>query len=83
VEEPMKTQINDPIHNPFHNRFHVRVHSRHDEMQAHTQMIGLRSPTPLDRQTKTDRRPRYWIPALAGAFALVLIVVFSAALSSH
>ena len=79
----MKTKINDPIHNPFHNRFQVPVHSRLDEMQAYTHMVWLQSPMPLDEQTKTDRHPRYWVRALAGAFALVLVVIFSAALLSR
>ena len=77
----MKTRINDPIHNPFHNRFHVPVHSRLDEMQSHTHMAWLHSPIQLD-QTKTDQHPRQYGRALAGAFALVLVVVFSAALLS-
>ena len=76
----MKTRVNDPIHNPFHNRFHVPVHSRLDEMQANTQMAWLHSPLPLDGDAKTDQHPRNYAGALAGAFALVLIVVFSAAL---
>jgi hypothetical protein len=76
----MKTQINDPIHNPFHNRFQVPVHSRLDEMQAYTHMVWLHSPRPLDQQTKTDQHPRYWVRALAGAFALVLLATLSAAL---
>ncbi len=76
----MKTRINNPIHNPFHNRFHVPVHTRLDEMQAYTHMVWLRSPAPSDQQTKTDQHPRHYAGALAGAFALVLVVVFSAAL---
>ena len=76
----MKTRINDPIHNPFHNRFQAPVHSRLDEMQSYTHMVWLHSPMPLDEQTKTGRRPRYWVRALAGAFALVLVVIFSATL---
>lgn len=79
----MKTRINDPIHNPFQNRFHVPVHSRLDEMQSYTHMIWLGSPMPLDQQTGTDRHPRYWLRALAGAFALVLVVICSAALLSN
>lgn len=79
----MKTQINDPIHNPFHNRFHVPVQSRLDEMQAFSHMIWLHSPMPLDEETKVDQHPRYWLRALAGAFALVLIVVCSVALLSN
>lgn len=76
----MKTNINDPIHNPFHNRFQVPVHSRLDEMQSYTHMVGLHNPTPFEQQTKIDRLPRYWARALAGAFALVLVVILSAAL---
>ena len=76
----MKTRINNPIHNPFHNRFHVPVHSRLDEMQAYTHMVWLHSPAPSHQQTKTDQHPRHYAGALAGAFALVLVVVFSAAL---
>ena len=76
----MKTRIHDPIHNPFHNRFHVPVHSRLDEMQAYTHMVWLQSPS--DQQTITDQHSRHWGRALAGAFALVLVVVFSAALLS-
>jgi len=79
----MKTKINHPIHNPFHNRFHVPVHSRLDEMQAYTHMPWLHTPVPLDQQTKSDRHPQYWVSALAGAFALVLVVVLSAALLSR
>ena len=78
----MKTRIHDPIHNPFHNRFHVPVHSRLDEMQAYTHMVWLHSPLHMDQQTKTDQHSRHWGRALAGAFALVLVVVFSAALLS-
>lgn len=78
----MKTRINDPIRNPFHNRFHDPVHSRLDEMQTFTHMAWLHSPTPLDQQTKPDPHPRYWARALAGAFALLLFVVLSAALLS-
>ena len=74
----MKTRVNDPIHNPFHNRFHVPVHSRLDEMQAYTHMVWLNTPS-RDGQTETDQHPRHWGRALAGAFALVLVVVFSAA----
>ena len=79
----MKTRVNDPKHNPFHNRFNVPVHSRMDEMQAYTHMIWLNSPMTSDRQADSDQHPRYWLRALAGAFALVLVVVFSAALLSN
>ena len=78
----MKNRINNPIHNPFHNRFHVPVHSRLDEMQAYTHMVWLHTPTPQDQHAETDRHTRHWGGALAGAFALVLVVVFSAALLS-
>ena len=73
------TQINDPFHNPFHNRFHVPVHSRLDEMQAYTHMVWLNDPPPSNETRKGDEARR-WGRALAGAFALVLVVVFSAAL---
>lgn len=79
----MNTRVNDPIHNPFHNRFHVPVHSRLDEMQAYTQMAWLHSPMPLDQQSKTNQHRRSYAAALAGAFALVLVVVFSAALLAN
>ncbi|HKG58684.1 MAG TPA: hypothetical protein VKB05_02815 [Pyrinomonadaceae bacterium] len=79
----MKTRINDPIHNPFHNRFHDPVHSRLDEMQSFTHMALLHTPMPLNQQTKTDQHPRYWARALAGAFALVLVVILSATLLSN
>ena len=79
----MKTRINDPIHNPFHNRFHDAVHSRLDEMQTFTHMAWLDSAMPSDQQTKPDQHPRHWAGALAGAFALVLVVVVSAALLSN
>ena len=79
----MKNRVHDPIHNPFRNRFHVPVHSRLDEMQAYTQMAWLHSPISLDQQTETDQHPRHYGRALAGAFALVLVVVFSAALLAN
>ena len=78
----MNARIKDPIHNPFHNRFNVPVHSRMDEMQAYTHMIWLNTPMSAE-QTDSDQHPRYWLRALAGAFALVLVVVFSAALLSN
>lgn len=74
-----QTLINDPFRNPFHNRFHVPVHSRLDEMQAYTHMVWLNSPITLDQKAETEQHSRAWGPALAGAFAFVLIVVFSAA----
>ena len=75
------TQINDPFHNPFHNRFHVPVHSRLDEMQAYTHMVWLNDPPPADQQPD-NQRARGWGRALAGAFALVLVVVVSALVSN-
>lgn len=78
-----RTLINDPFRNPFHNRFHVPVHSRLDEMQAYTHMVWLNSPITLDQQTENEQHPRIWARALAGAFALVLLVVVSAALLSN
>ena len=77
-----QTRINDPFHNPFHNRFHVPVHSRLDEMQAYTHMVWLNTPAPLPEEKDLDQQP-HWGRALAGAFALVLVVVFSAALLSR
>ena len=75
------TQIYDPFHNPFHNRFHVPVHSRLDEMQAYTHMVWLNDPLPDEAEKHHDARG--WRRALAGAFALMLVVVFSAALLSN
>jgi hypothetical protein len=75
------TQIQNPYHNPFHNRFHVPVHSRLDEMQAYTHMVWLNDPPPSDQKTDNNHGARPWGRALAGAFAL-LVVVFSAALLS-
>jgi len=75
------TQINDPFHNPFRNRFQVPVHSRLDEMQAYTHMVWLNDADPSD-QTGNNQHARRWGRALVGAFALVLVVVFSAALVS-
>ena len=73
--------IHDPYRNPFHNRFHVPVHSRLDEMQAYTHMVWLNTPIPSDQANNNQHR-RSWAGALVGAFALVLVVVFSAALLS-
>ena len=78
-----QTQINDPFRNPFHNRFRVPVHSRLDEMQAYTHMVWLNSPIALDQQTDKEQHSQHWGPALAGAFALVLLVVISAAILSN
>ena len=80
----MKTQrINDPNHNPFHNRFHVPVHSRLDEMQAYTHMVWLNEPAALDQEAGKHQHPQHWGRALAGAFALLLVVIFSATLLSN
>ena len=76
-------QINHPIHNPFRNRFHVPVHSRLDEMQAYTHMVWLNSPVALDQHADKNQHRRKWMGALVGAFALVLVVVCSAALFSN
>jgi hypothetical protein len=75
--------INDPYHNPFHNRFHVPVHSRLDEMQAFTQMIWLDDRTPIDKSGESNESTLRWGGALAGAFALLVLVVFSAAWLSN
>ena len=75
-------QIHDPYHNPFHNRFHVPVHAQLDEMQAYTHMVWLNERAVLDHARDQDQHSRHWGRALAGAFALVLIVIFSATLLS-
>ena len=76
------TQIRDPFHNPFHNRFHVPVHSRLDEMQAYTHMVWLNDPVTSD-DAENEHDARRWRRALVGAFALVVVVVFSAAVLSN
>lgn len=80
----MKTtqRIDDPNHNPFYNRFHVPVSSRLDEMQAFTHMVWLNERAELGHGTK-EQTGRNWRRALAGAFALVLAVVFSVTLLSN
>ena len=77
------TRISDPYHNPFHNRFHVPVHSRMDEMQAYTHMVWLNDAAPLDQQSDNNQHAPRWGRALAGAFALVLVVAFSAVLVAN
>jgi hypothetical protein len=77
----MNPKLNDPYRNPFHNRFHVPVHSRLDEMQAYTNMTWLNETT-LDKAS-SDRHVRHWGRALFGAFALLLLVVGSAAWLSN
>jgi len=79
----MKHNLDDPIHNPFHNRFHVPVHSRLDEMQAHKHVVWLKDPSPLNGEIETEQNGRPRLRAVAGAFALVLVVAFSAAFLSH
>ena len=74
--------INDPYRNPFHNRFHVPVHSRLDEMQAYTNMAWLNEQTQLDHD-RNSNHVRHWGRALFGAFALLLLVVGSAAWLSN
>jgi len=76
-----KTLINDPYRNPFHNRFHVPVHSRLDEMQSNTHAVWLNGETGSKQRTESEQKSR--IPALAGAFALVLIVAVSAVFLSR
>ena len=77
-----KTLINDPYRNPFHNKFHVPVHSRLDEMQSYTHLAWLTEKAGAGEKTEGVRKSRPWIAALAGAFALLLVVVFSATLLS-
>jgi len=74
--------VNDPYRNPFHNRFHVPVHSRLDEMQTYTNMAWLNEQTRLD-QASNSQHVRHWGRALLGAFALLLLVVGSAAWLSN
>ena len=74
--------INDPFRNPFHNRFQVPVHSRLDEMQAYTNMAWLNEQNKLDHQSRAQH-VRHWGRALFGAFALLLVVVGSAAWLSN
>ena len=76
-----QTLINDPYRNPFHNRFHVPVHSRLDEMQSNTHPVWLNGETGSKQETESEQKSR--IPALAGAFALVLIVAVSAVFLSR
>ena len=78
-----KTRINDPFRNPFHNRFNVPVHSRLDEMQSYTHLVWLNEKSSADDKSASTHNSRAWIAALAGAFGLLLVVVFSAALLSH
>lgn len=79
----MKHSLKDPIHNPFHNRFHVPVHSRLDEMQAYTQVVWLKDTAPMNGETESNQSSRPWVRAVAGAFALVLVVAFSAVVVSQ
>ena len=74
-----KILIDDPFRNPFHNRFHVPVHSRLDEMQSYSHRVGLSGET----NEKTENPQKSRIPALAGAFALVVIVAVSAVFLSR
>jgi len=78
-----RKSINDPYHNPFHNRFHVPVHSRLDEMQAYRQMIWLDDRAPIYKSGEGKESTLRWGRALAGAFALLVLVVFSAAWLSN
>ena len=76
-------RIHDPYHNPFYNRFHVPVHSRLDEMQAFTHMVWLNEPAVLDHEKHKNQHSRHWGRALAGAFVLLLVVIFSATILSN
>jgi hypothetical protein len=51
-------------------------------MQAYTQVVWLNDPAPLNSETESDQTTRRWLRAVAGAFALVLVVAFSAAFLS-
>jgi hypothetical protein len=76
-------RINDPYHNPFHNRNRFPVHARIDEMQAYTHMTWLNEPTALEPNREKNQPPLNWTGTLAPAFALVLLMIFSAMLLSH
>ena len=76
-------QIHDPYHNPFHNKFHVPVHARLDEMQAYTHMVWLNEEAVFGHESEKNQHSFHWGRAIAGAFALLLVVIFSATLLSH
>lgn len=78
-----KTLINNPYRNPFHNRFQVPVHSRLDEMQSYTSVDWLDDKRTIGERADSVRKSRPRIAALAGALALVAVVVFSAAFLSR
>jgi hypothetical protein len=59
------------------------VRSRLDEMQAFTHMVWLNEPSELGPGIRKEQLSRKWRRALAGAFALVLVVVFSVTLLSN
>jgi hypothetical protein len=52
-------------------------------MQAYTQVVWLKDPAPLNGETETEHNGRPWLRAVAGAFALVLVVAFSAVVVSQ
>jgi hypothetical protein len=52
-------------------------------MQAFTQVIWLKEPSALSGETESDDNARPWVRAVAGAFALVLVVAFSAVVLSN
>jgi hypothetical protein len=52
-------------------------------MQAFTHMTWLNEPDALDHQKDGNQHARHWGRALAGVFALVLAVIFSATLLSN
>jgi hypothetical protein len=52
-------------------------------MQAFTQMVWLNEQAALDQVTDKTQPARHWKRALAAAFALVLVVIFSATLLSN
>ena len=47
-------------------------------MQAYTHMVWLNDPASSEHAGEKETHTRQWGRALAGAFALVLVVVFSA-----
>jgi hypothetical protein len=52
-------------------------------MQAYTHMVWLREQAVLGHERDKNRHARHWGRALAGAFALVLVVIFSATYLSN
>ena len=52
-------------------------------MQAYTHMVWLNEPAALDHEKDKNLHSRHWGRALAGAFALLLVVILSATILSN